>query len=73
LITDLYHDGNPHWLYEVDLERMKSSAKVLDVIAQISHKSWCSESILANLIWALDDCLGLQQNYCGFGIELKDK
>jgi hypothetical protein len=58
-------------IYEVDLDRMESSAAVLDWIIQVSHKSWVTEDDLADLIYAIDDILGLQQNYCGFGKEIK--
>lgn len=71
LITAVYGDNNSCWIYEVYLDEMKSSAKVLDVITQISHKSWCTETILSDLVWSLDDCLKLQENYCGFGTEHK--
>jgi hypothetical protein len=57
--------------YEVDLDRMKSSAAVLDWIIQVSHKSWVTENDLADLVYAIDDILKLQQNYCGFGREHK--
>ena len=51
--------------YEVDLERMKNSAAVLDWIIQVSHKSWVKKDDLANLVYAIDDILKLQLNYCG--------
>lgn len=71
LITS-YHGNEPSWLYEVDLEIMKSSARVLDYIIQVSKKNWCTVEILANLVLAMDDCLKLQENFCGFGHERKD-
>jgi len=58
-------------VYWIDFDRMRSSAEVLDWIAQVSHKTWCSSEMLANLIWALDDILELQHKYCGCGAELK--
>ena len=57
--------------YEVDLDRMKTSAAVLDWIIQLSHKSWVTKKDLADLVYAIDDILRLQQNYCGFGKERK--
>jgi hypothetical protein len=59
--------------YEVDLDRMQSSAAVLDWIIQVSYKSWVTENDLADLVYALDDILRLQANYCGCGKELKNK
>ena len=71
LLTTPYGHANEFSVYWVDLDRVRSSAEVLDWIAQISKKTWCTEKILANLVWALDDILDLQQNYCSFGIERK--
>ena len=55
--------------YEVDLERIPSSAAVLDWIAQVSRKQWADAETVAGLVHALDDCLHLQANYCSFGAE----
>jgi hypothetical protein len=56
-------------IYEVYLDQMNSSAEVLDWIVQVSHKTWVTEKHLADLIYAIDDILSLQPNYCGFGID----
>lgn len=59
--------------YEVDLDRMKSSAAVLDWIIQVSHKTWATPRYVSNLVYALDDILRLQENYCSFGMEIHNK
>jgi hypothetical protein len=48
--------------YEIDLDSCTSSAQVLDWIAQVSHKTWATDRVLAGLIRALDDCFGFQEN-----------
>jgi len=65
---------NGHWIYEVDIEnRCNSSAEILDWIAQIGHKIWCSNELLGNFCNLLDAALGLQKNFCGFGKDRKPK
>ena len=52
--------------YEVDLERMRTSAEVLDWIVQVSHKgAWGTPKVVGDLVRLVDAILGLQQNYCG--------
>lgn len=54
--------------YEVDLERMNSSATVLDWIAQVSGKErGFTVSDVGWLVRALDDLIGLQRRVCGMG------
>ena len=56
--------------YEVDLERMRTSAEVLDWIVQVSHKgAWGTPKVVGDLVRLVDAILGLQQNYCGGGME----
>ena len=55
--------------YEVDLERCTTSAQALDWIAQITNKLWASPDDVTDVIHALDDLIGLQENLCGFGKE----
>ena len=68
LVLDLYDDEG-RWIYEVDLERCRTSAQVLDWIAQVSKKTWASDAILADLVRKLDDILNLQGSMCSFSIE----
>ena len=55
--------------YEVDLEKMESSAQMLDRIMQVSTKQWATDAVVAGLIHALNDCFDPQRNFCSFGIE----
>ncbi len=57
----LNHDGG----YQVDLDRCKSAAAVLDWIAQVSAKTWCTREDAGALVEALDACLDLQGTLCG--------
>lgn len=54
--------------YEVDLERCRDSAEVLDWIVQVAGKSWATAEIVAGLVRALDDVLRLQSSICGSGV-----
>jgi hypothetical protein len=56
-------------LYEVDLDRCLTSAAVLDWIAQVRHKVWADDRVIAGLVHALDDVLHLQSNLCGCGMD----
>lgn len=53
--------------YEVDLEQCTTSARVLDRIMQISHKTDTDDATIAGLIRALGDVLNPQANLCSFG------
>jgi hypothetical protein len=55
--------------YEVDLERCKTSAQVLDWIMQVAGKNWATPQVMYDLIRAIDDLLHLQSNYCSWGEE----
>jgi hypothetical protein len=59
---ELQHDG-----YHVELLECLSSARSLDLIAQISHKSWATPEVLAGFVRALDDVIGFQQHQCSAG------
>ena len=41
-----YHDAEGRWLYDVELERCRTAAAMLDVIMQIAGKSWATEEAL---------------------------
>jgi len=51
--------------YYIDLDRCRSAAAVLDCLAQVSMKTWCSAEDAGNLLRALDDILHLQRTMCG--------
>ena len=57
------------YLYEIDLERCRTSAEVLDWIFQISKKTWAIPAIRSDLLLALDDLLDPQANLCSFGTD----
>lgn len=68
LVLDLFDDEG-RWIYEVDLERCRTSAQVADWIFQVSKKQWASAAVLADLVWKLNDILDPQGSMCSFGIE----
>tara|TARA_Y100000114_G_scaffold120772_1_gene115800 strand:+ start:375 stop:836 length:462 start_codon:yes stop_codon:yes gene_type:complete len=65
------------WAYEIDLERINSTAEMLDWIFQLNHKNRFGESIYGNenqdligdLIQAFDDIFKPQANCCSRGKE----
>jgi hypothetical protein len=68
LVLALY-DSEGRYFYEVDLERCRTSAEVLDWIAQVAGKTWCTDSIVAGLVRGLDELLDLQGRLCSGGME----
>lgn len=52
--------------FEVDLERMNTSAAVLDWICQVSKKAWASPKDVGDLVQAVDDLLCPQENLCSW-------
>lgn len=59
--------------YEVDLERMRNSAQILDWIMQVNGKRWAGPLVIAWLVEAVDDILRPQANYCSFGCDAGDR
>ncbi len=55
--------------YEVGLERMTTSAEVLDWIIQVQQKSWCTPEHIYELIEAIDFLIGPQSCLCSCGKE----
>lgn len=53
--------------YEIDLETITDSAKMLDIIFQVQGKSWATESVLYDLLRALITLLNPQRNLCPGG------
>jgi hypothetical protein len=68
----IFRNPKTGWFYDVDLERMTSSARMLDVICQLSdkHAGRVSPSDIGDLIEALNALLRPQANLCSWG---KDK
>ena len=52
--------------YEIDLEQITSSAKMLDVIFQVQRKSWGGPNV-ASLLEAFDVIFQPQANLCSCG------
>jgi hypothetical protein len=53
--------------YEVDLERCRTPAQVLDWIAQIQGKRWGTTAVVGDLVEALCDLLNPQATLCSGG------
>jgi hypothetical protein len=53
--------------YEIDLERLTTSARALDVIFQLSGKTWIKRKDIGDLVKALDDLLHPQATLCSWG------
>lgn len=62
IATDTHGRG----IYFIDLERMGTSAAVLDWIFQVTGKTWCSRKDAGDLIAALRDILDPQARLCSF-------
>jgi hypothetical protein len=58
--------GDPR-RYEVDLERCRTSAEVLDWICQVAGKQWSDDANLAGLVRAINDVLHPQASLCSWG------
>jgi len=54
------------WRYEIDLERVHTSAHLLDWIFQIHGR--VTDEQMGQLIFALDDILNPQRWMCSFGL-----
>lgn len=55
--------------YEVDLERMQTSAQVLDWVMQVANKTWCSPECISKLLYLLRYFIDPQEVLCSWGIE----
>jgi hypothetical protein len=65
LVLDLY-DG-PRRIYEVDLERCRTNAQVVDWLAQVSAKQWATAAVVGALFQELNRLLDFQGTLCGLG------
>jgi hypothetical protein len=54
--------------YEIDLEAITDSAKMLDWIFQIRMKAWSTNDIIGDLSSAFQDIFRPQGTLCGMGI-----
>ena len=64
-------------VYEIDLEKINSTAQMLDIIFQLNHKRrdpdgiYGNQSLIEDLIQAFDDIFRPQSNCCSWGTEKK--
>jgi hypothetical protein len=71
LTIDFMYEDNI--IYQLDLERCKTSSELLDWILQINDKSWCTPNVLKELFRILDEASNIvfydsiQMIYCPFG------
>lgn len=56
------------FIYEVDLERCRTSAEMLDWIFQVNKKTWATAEIVKNLLDAFECLLSPQATLCSFGV-----
>lgn len=56
-----------HPLYEIDLERIRDSAEMLDWIFQIFNKTWATPRIIFDLLNAFESIFEPQASLCPFG------
>lgn len=65
-----YKNGKKDWWYEVDLDRCKTSAQILDWIFQLHEKTWTDYEDIGHLLDAFDDLSGsVQGAFCSGGRE----
>ena len=57
-----------HGPYEIDLESITDSARMLDWIFQIRMKTWSTNNIVGDLINAFQDIFHPQGTLCGPGV-----
>ena len=55
--------------YEIDLEELTTSARLLDCIFQTRNKTWCSCEDAGALLAALQELLDPQANLCSWGVD----
>ena len=55
--------------YYVDLEKMNTSAQMLDWIFQVRGKVWASDQDMGNLLTALDEIFRPQATLCSGGLD----
>ena len=63
----IYRNDRGRDIYPIDLERMGTSAAMLDWIFQLHKKNWTSAEDLGDLIAALQDIFDPQGWLCSFG------
>ena len=67
------------WIYEIDLERCRNSAEVLDWLYQVLYKEWCSPQVIFDIMWKIEEAVrqyhqaSVQGAFCGLGKNRKVK
>jgi hypothetical protein len=56
------------YIYPIPLDNLLDPGRILDMLAQVSWKTWGTPEVVGNLLKAMDYCIGLQENVCGSGI-----
>jgi len=56
-------------VFWIDLEKLSSSATVLNHVFEVVNKKWANAEVLANLLWALEDIFNPQRNICTGGTD----
>lgn len=64
-----FYDQRGVFRYEVDLERCRTSAAMLDWIMQVARKGWATDAVLAGLVRAFNRLLRPQRYLCSYGKE----
>lgn len=65
------------WIYEIDLERCRNSAELLDWLFQVLNKHWCTPQIISAVMWKIEEACrqyhhqSVQGTFCGLGIDHK--
>ncbi len=54
-------------VYAIPLTSCNTSSEILDWIIRLREKRWIKKRDIADLVLALDDLLGLQENFSGDG------
>jgi len=54
-------------VYEIDLERIRDSASMLDWIFQVQAKRWATPAVMNDLLAAFQAIFDPQRNLCSWG------
>ena len=68
-LTLALRDSSGEDVYELDLEELRTSPKVLDVICHVAGKRWATREVIGSLVRSLNEILRPQATLCGLGLE----
>lgn len=63
----LVHKEEDRWNYEVDIERIRDSATLVDWLYQARGKDWATPTVMYDLMEALDCLFDVQKYLCSWG------